>query len=332
MRAAGYCLVLALVALLGLACSSSDSKKPAAEITPETPGQIGYIVARGGKLEDVLLDGKARDVVGFDDGSVLMDPALSPDGKRIAFILQEPVKNVPGASGGIDFGADMYVVNRDGSDLKELAHHSVLAEYIRVPSWLDSNHLLFSIRGRSADGTADYRIERLDLRTGQRTRVVANAVDPSVTPGATQMIYVSVETATTREKLFISGIDGSNARDLLPLLPVLTLVGSPVMSPDGTQIAFAAGDLLGSGAAPRTRFAGVHPFFQDVWLINVDGSDLRRVAEVVERTLSLSWSPDGRFIYAMGTDTFRRVEVATGAVTDLDTGSTGAGVFFYEVK
>ena len=333
MRVAVFCSVVTFVTLIALACSSSASKETAPEIIPETPGQMGYIITRAGKLEDVLIDGKAREIVSFDDGSVLMDPALSPDGKRIAFIRQEPVKNVPGASGGIDFGADMYVVNRDGTDLKELVHHSALAEYIRAPSWLDSDQLLFSVRGRSANNTADYRIERMDVRSGQRTRVVANAVDPSVTRGAAQLLYVSVETATTRETLFISGVDGSNARDLLPPLPVLTLVGSAVMSPDGTQVAFAAGDLLGSVAVPpRSWSAVVHPFFQDVWLINVDGSNLRRLAEVVERTLSLSWSSDGRFIYAMGTDKFRRVEVATGNITDLDAGSTGGGVYFYELK
>ena len=59
----------------------------------------------------------------------LMDPALSPDGKRIAFMRQEPVKNLGG--GQIDFGTDLYVVNRDGSGLKEIVHHSALAEYVR---------------------------------------------------------------------------------------------------------------------------------------------------------------------------------------------------------
>jgi sugar lactone lactonase YvrE len=106
------------------------------------------------------------------------------------------------------------------------------------------------------------------------------------------------------------------------------------VSPDGTQVAFAAGDLNGAlagGASPRSAgFPGfMHPFFQDVWLINADGSNLRRVAEVVERSLSLSWSPDGASIYAMGTEQFRRVDVASGAVTVLGEGAPQAGVFVY---
>lgn len=315
--------------LLSLACSSSEPA--AAPAATAAPGQVGYILASGAKLQDVLLGGESRDVVSFDDGSTLMDPALSPDGKRIAFIRQEPVKNLPG--GQIDFGADLYVVNRDGSGLKEIAHHTALTEYIRVPSWFDAGHLLFSIRGRTPEANADYRIERIDLTSGQRTRIVANAVDPSVTPGATQMLYISVETSKTRETVFLAGPDGSGAKDLLPPLPVLTLIGSAVMSPDGTRIAFAAGDLLGTIAPPRAMAApagmAMHPFFQDVWLINADGTNLRRIAEVVESSLSLSWSPDGKWIYAMGTAKFRRVDPVTGDITILGEGAPVAGIYFY---
>jgi Tol biopolymer transport system component len=321
-------IFLPLVMLAG--CSSSDpggTAEPQPVSGAPASGQVRYIVASGAKLQDVAVGGEAREVVSFDDGSTLMDPALSPDGKRIAFIRQEPVKNLPG--GQIDFGADLYVVNRDGSGLKEVVHHSALAEYVRGPSWLDADQFFFSVRGRDNAGTADYRVERIDLRSGQRSRVAQNQVDPSVAPGARQLLTISVETSTTRETVLLGGVDGSAVRDLLPQLPVLTLVGSAVMSPDGSQVAFAAGDLAGAMAAPRAR-AAVHPFFQDIWLINADGSDLRRVAEVVERTLSLSWSPDGRYIYAMGTERFRRVDAVTGEVVVLGEGAQSAGIYFYE--
>ncbi len=325
-----------LLCSLVLACSSSESKS--AEQPPTggpTTGSIGYIRATGAMLEDVSLDGEAREIVSFDDGSTLMDPALSPDGKRIAFIRQEPAK---GTGNELDFGSDLYVVHRDGSGLREVVHHSALAEYVRTPSWLDADQLYFSVRGRTAEALADYRVERLDLRSGQRSRIAANAVDPSVAPGATQLLAISVETSTTRETVLLGGIEGSGFRDLLPPQPVLTLIGSAVMSPDGAQIAFAAGDLLGSMAPPRAMGfapmskASVHPFFQDVWLINVDGTNLRRIAEVVERSLSLSWSPDGRYVYAMGTERFRRVDPATGEILVIEEGAPSAGIFFYEER
>jgi Tol biopolymer transport system component len=317
-----------------LGCSSSkpDEGPLSAVAATAEPGQTGYISAVANKLQDTVIGGEAHTIVSFDDGSSLMDPSLSPDGKRVAFIRQEPVKNLAG--GQIDFGADMYVVNRDGTGLKELAHHSDLAEYIRGPAWVDDGNLLFSVRGRSAAGTGDYRLERMDMATGARSRLNQNAVDPTVAPGAKQILYISVETNDSRETVMLANVDGSNPRDLLPLLPALSLIGSAVMSPDGTQVAFAAGDLNGAlagGASPRSAgFPGfMHPFFQDVWLINADGSNLRRVAEVVERSLSLSWSPDGASIYAMGTEQFRRVDVASGAVTVLGEGAPQAGVFVY---
>jgi Tol biopolymer transport system component len=332
-------LAVLFVVLFGvgamLGCTSSKNNEPSAPASAASPaaGQTGYVTAVAGRLQDAVVGGDARTIVSFDDGSSLMDPSLSPDGRLVAFIRQEPVKNLGG--GQIDFGSDMYLVNRDGSGLKELAHHSALAEYLRGPAWVDNGHLLFSVRGRTAAGAGDYRLERMDIATGERTRLNQNAVDPTVAPGAKQILFISVETATTRETVMLANIDGSDARDLLPLEPPLSLIGSAVMSPDGTQIAFAAGDLNGAvakrGAFPRSA-SFLHPFFQDVWLINADGTNLHRVAEVVERSLSLSWSPDGGSIYAMGTEQFRRVDLATGAITVLDAGAPQAGVFVYQTK
>lgn len=320
--------------VLSPACSSSaadDASTPTGAATAAGPGKTGYVSAVGARLQDTVGGGETRTIVKFDDGSALMDPALSPDGRKIAFIRQEPAKNLSGSQ--IDFGADLYIVNRDGSGLRELAHHSALAEYVRGPSWLDNGHLLFSVRGRTATGTADYRLERIDVATGQRTRLTQNAVDPSVASDGRQMLYISVETATTRETLVLSDVDGGNARDLLPPTPVLTLLGSAVMSPDGTQVAFAAGDLAGAlGSRSPRSMAAEHPFFQDVWLINADGTNLRRIAEVVEKSLSLSWSPDGKSIYAMGTEKFRRIDLATGTIAVLSEGAPQAGVFVYEQR
>lgn len=320
-------LAVLLAGILGLACFGGG-KGETQDASSAARSGPGYILASGPTLEDVALSGTARSILTFQDGSLLMDPALSPDGTRIAFIRQEPVRNLGG--GEIDFGSDLYLVNRDGSDLREVVHHSALAEYVRTPSWLDEHRLLFSVRGRTSAQVADYRVEMLDLRDGRRTRFASNAVDPSVTPDRKSVLMVSVETSTTRETLLLAGVDGSAARDLLPPEPKLTLIGSAVMSPDGSQVAFAAGDLLGATAAPpRTMPAVLHPFFQDLWIVDVDGGDLRRVAELAERSLSLSWSPDGRYIYAMGAERFRRVEVATGAVVSFGEGAPSAGIYVY---
>ncbi len=334
-RVASLLTTLALLASLVLACSSDAPRSQQLTLpseATESKGETGYLIARGPELHDVTLGGESRLVLRFDDNSAVFEPVLSEDGKRIAFIRQEPVKNLP--AGGIDFGSDLYIVNRDGTGLRELAHHSQLAEYIRRPSWVDNERLVFGVRGRDAEGFGDYRIEQLDLEKDSRSRVIADAVDPAITPDFGRLLTISVDTVDSRETVQISGLDGSTPLALIPAAANLTLIGSAVMSPDGSTIAFAAGDLTGALAAPGSRLrAQAHPYFQDVWLMNADGSNLRRVAELVEQYLSLAWAPDGGLIYALGAKGFHTVNPATGEVRLIGDGAPqGGGIFFYSTK
>jgi Tol biopolymer transport system component len=56
-----------------------------------------------------------------------------------------------------------------------------------------------------------------------------------------------------------------------------------------------------------------HPFAQDVWLVNPDGSNLRRLTELADNQPSIDWSADGATIYALGATGFWRIDAATGA-------------------
>jgi hypothetical protein len=58
-------------------------------------------------------------------------------------------------------------------------------------------------------------------------------------------------------------------------------------------------------SAPRAPFdwrpaAAAHGLPWDVWLLNVDGSNLRRLTYMVEDDPSLAWSPDGRWLAIQG--------------------------------
>jgi Tol biopolymer transport system component len=310
-----------LLALTFLGCSEDQVPDNA------VLSRSGYLLARDGGLVDVGFDGSQREVLRLRDGSIIYDPALSPDGRYIAFIRQEPVKST---KYGIDFGSDLYIVNRDGSAMRELVRHGALAEYVRTPSWLSDTELLFSVRGRTAEGAADFRVSRLDTRTGEVQRVVENAVDVAVGPDLNEMLYVQVETVHTREGLVLARVDGSLPRVLLPPDSTLTLFGSAAISPDGSRVAFAAGDAAeAAGGAGRGSHASTHPAFQDLWVINVDGSGLERLAELVETGLSIGWSVDGNSIIAFGSRQFRRVDLESGT-TSLGPGGEG-GIFVYDL-
>ena len=297
--------LLALFLLLfGLACSKDGSRSDGDGLHFLLASEIGLVEVNGDK-RDVL--------VRFDDGSFLLDPVVSPDGKRIAFVRQPPATAAP--TGGVDFGSDVYVANRDGSNLKEVARHSVTGEFLRTPVLLPDGSMLFAVRGRSA-GAQDFHVDSLDLQTGERRRLLDNALDPlELSPDAKSIAFVYVDRVSGTEQLTISGLDLEDGKPLAGTPNGLGLIQSTVWSADGSQLAFAAVDLTTptpDGSVPSNTQQLAHPFAQDIWLVNRDGTGLRRLAELQENQPSLGWSKDGAHIYALGATGFWRISVADG--------------------
>ena len=67
------------------------------------------------------------------------------------------------------------------------------------------------MRNGSAVGDAANSIERLDIATKQRTRVVDGAIDPTIAPDGKTIVYVNVADGA-RRALWRVGTDGSTAR------------------------------------------------------------------------------------------------------------------------
>src|SRR5262245_14799673 len=127
------------------------------------------------------IQGQEKVLVGTQEGAYVNGMAVSPDNKRLAFVLQPPATT--NAKGDIDFGADLYVSNRDGTDRKELVHHSRNGEFIFAPNWsADGQTLVYVARGRDQVGLPDFRLESYDLRSGKRTRLVDHTVDAALAP------------------------------------------------------------------------------------------------------------------------------------------------------
>ncbi len=66
---------------------------------------------------------------------------------------------------------------------------------------------------------------------------------------------------------------------------------TPAWSPDGTQIAFS-----------RSRRGIADYSVLDVWVMNADGLNVRRLTQDVGRAFAPTWSPDGTTIACYGTD------------------------------
>jgi Tol biopolymer transport system component len=102
-----------------------------------------------------------------------------------------------------------------------------------------------------------------------------------------------------------------------------TNLAYPRYSPEGDRIAFMApGAFIAQSGwvasvlfAPSIAYAHGTPW--DLWMVDVDGSNLRQVAELGADDASLSWSPDGRHILVYGGSGSALVDSATGQTDPL---------------
>jgi Tol biopolymer transport system component len=240
----------------------------------------------------------------------------------------------PFPSGG-SRGADLLNVDLDSGDVSPLLQRAEARESLDSPSWWpDHATLLFERQDLSGQPVGapgqevpryPSRIERVMADGSGRSVLLDEGRQPSASPDGTRLVF-----ARTRNQgaslLVWSQTDGS-VQTLIPESRFAD-VAYPQFSPRGDQVAFVAPQSGINGGAPRpvnvlddlfgptTAFAHGIPW--DPWVVNVDGSGLRRVAETGADEPSVAWSPDQTqvFVYS-GTGSFI-VDVASSEMTRLN--------------
>jgi Tol biopolymer transport system component len=153
---------------------------------------------------------------------------------------------------------------------------------------------------------------REDWLAAERALVSLTAIDPTDPTNAEQLAALWREhgaIAFARDRaLYTVGPDGADERLVTDAVPVIY----PTWSPDRTRIAFVSAD-----AEDTTGNVGLY-------VVNVDGSGLTRLADHVAYHTSPLWSPNGDFlaftsfadydvVHDQGVIAVHVVEVATGA-------------------
>jgi hypothetical protein len=297
------------LAFLLLACGG-DSPTPNA--SPQSEERLFYLDEAGlyettGGERTVIVQPAPRDFI--------FDAAISREGTHVALSVQmEPIQT----ANGYDFGVDLYT-GQQGGEVRPLVTHSRIGESMVRPNWLPGGkEIIFSAFGRNASGAADLRIERVNTDTGARTRLIDNATEPSLSPDAGTLAYVAIDQTTGDELITLRDLASGKDRPLLPPTQVMANPGNIAWSHDGTRIAFAAADPISLALPPiGAPPASMHPNLRDVWVVNVDGSGLKRLTDLADGTLALAWSLDGTSIYALGDTGFWRVNSTTGVHTQI---------------
>jgi TolB protein len=187
------------------------------------------------------------------DGS----PSWSPDAKRIVYYSER------------DGFSEIYVMDADGSNIKQVTHHQANNGY---PSFSpDGSRIVFD---SNRDGSFEIYIVNAGGSHLQRlTNHPARDVSPAWSPDGRQIAFMSDRTGSM--EIWVMSADGSNPKQVTDL-------GScwfPQWSPDGTKLAFH-----------------VH---RDIHVLNLKDSKLVRLTTDPANGMHPSWSPDGRQIAFM---------------------------------
>lgn len=229
-------------------------------------------------------------------------PVWSPDGTRLAFLRGRPNSAT---------GSSLFIMNADGTDLRELLPAGLNAEY-EPPAWSpDSQQLTFVMR-ESAEG-AYYNIYVVNADGTNLRRLTHNLTEESTpvwSPDGTQIAFALHR---RNGRLFNPNIFVMDANcDQLPggcyrnmrQLTSLMAARFPRWSPDGRQIAFVGGQ------------------FESLYVMNADGSQPRSVIRR-EGLMWFHWSPDSRQIVLASSVAVRIwrlsvVNLETGAVHQIE--------------
>jgi Tol biopolymer transport system component len=135
--------------------------------------------------------------------------------------------------------------------------------------------------------------------------------DPSWTPDGTRLIYAARTSPSGPFRLFLAKADGSG-RVQLTAQAAGVADRSPVVSPDGTRIAFVS-----------DRDGG----FPELYLMDLNGSGVSRLTDNAFVDGNPSWTPDGaRLVFerccANGTSDLVSIDVATRVETSLTATTT----------
>jgi len=238
--------------------------------------EVVYLSDTGGhvNLWVANVDGSSARQITFerDPAVVIGIPLWSPAGDRIVMIRGQ---------GGVN---SEWLINPDGSGQRELVPRGAGAAWSRDGKWL------YYFTAKSASDSTPC-IEKIPIDGGKSVRVRCNAANLAVA-GNGSAIYFSPQISTMGELRTAQPDDGPDrpfvrvASSRIPLIPQ-----GYALSPDDRWLTMPLKD------------AGT----TNIWAFPTDGSAPRQLTDFGRRPIliarQVSWSPDGKYVYAAVVET-----------------------------
>jgi Tol biopolymer transport system component len=274
-------------------------------------------------------------ITNLPQGAAVTGATWSPDGQRVVFsqFWRRPNER--------SSGADLMVANADGSDARPFAERDAANTVLDTPLWAAGGRVYYTVR-RVSNGRETQSIVR-QTEGGQPETLVDNAYSPAVSPDESTLIYLRTTRAgqTMMKKTLAEAGDGCE----LVSDQVFQYLSLPRISPDGKRVALGgSGEAQmqpsGCGGDPRSKpaargpldllallqpdVAEAHGLPADVYSLNLDGSNMTRIADIKDDDPTVAWSPDGTKLAIFGVAALYVVD-AKGGPTDklVDQGGYG---------
>lgn len=199
---------------------------------------------------------------------------------RIAFVSER------------DGNKEIYIMNADGSEQQRLTNEAA-ADF--DPAWSPDGQRIAFVSERAGNREI-YIINSDGTGLMRLTNTSSEEVAPSWSPDGRRIAFVSDRARPagsygSYRNIYAMNSDGSQAMRITAFgaQPASQADGNPSWSPDGLRIVFESN---------RDSTNGSYP---EIYIVNADGSQLRRLTSNNVDDVGPSWSPDGQLIvYASG--------------------------------
>jgi Tol biopolymer transport system component len=251
------------------------------DTSPKSLADTKISFEREGVVYTINPDGTALKpiTISVDGLFVFGGPVWSPDGTRMAFAASTQ----PGPP------QDIYVMNADGTGVKNLTNTASAAEFSLT--WSPDGKKIAYRRFDSDPNNGQIYVMNAADGSGQMrlTDGTGNYIGPNWSPDGSQIAFEGYAPGVANDQIYVMNANGTNQTRLGNNT---SFDAGPSWSPDGTKIAFES-----DRVAPNIT----------IWTMNPDGSGAKQVTFAADgdpnpgNDLVPTWAPDGSALAFLST-------------------------------